>query len=149
VYRAAVHLRARADAATSIVRWIAIAGLVALAMWSGYLLADHSGDPRYYYEHRNGSPLDAYPTAQVVEALGVIAGELGIAWVVLFLARKTQAPVRLLAVCALFGIQFLIGLPFAMHSPPYYGGDLVFVALASGWAFVMAIVAFIVQRVFR
>lgn len=126
---------------------VAIGGLVALAGWIAVTVIDHSGRPEYYYEHRHETSLAEYPTTAVVEWLGVVALALVGAIVYLVAARRTSPAVRLLALAVSFGGLLAFGLPFLMHTPPYFGAPFAFALLGGGWSVVMAVVAAIETRI--
>ena len=129
--------------------WIALAGLVAIAICSGASIVAHSGDPGFYYEYHRAHILPAYPTTAVLESVGGMVAELVAAALLLVLARRTKPFVRLLAVTVFAAVLFLVGLPLAMHAPPYYGGHLVWLLFAAGWTFVMTVIAAIEAAIRR
>ena len=125
----------------SVTLWVAIAGLAGLAAWVGYGTVIDSGRPHYYYQYRNSDTLPAYPVTDVLEWVGAIAFEALAAVGFLAFMRKTTAAVRLLAVALIYAAIFMCLFPFAMHSPPYYGGHLAWLFLGAAWCVVTAIAA--------
>ena len=120
---------------------VAIAGLAGLAAWIGYGTVIDSANPHYYYQYRHSDTLPAYPVIDVLEWVGAIAIEALGAVGFLAFARKTHPAVRLLAVALIYVAIFAFLFPFAMHSPPYYGGHLAWLFLAAAWCVVTAIAA--------
>lgn len=129
----------------SVTMLVAIVGLVALAVFVGWRTVVTSGDPGHYYQYRNSLTLPDYPVVEVLEWVGAIALEGLAAIAFLVLASKTSPALRLLAVMLVYALIFMCMLPFAMHSPPYYGGHLLWLFAAGVWCLVTATAAAIEQ----
>ena len=126
--------------------WIALVGLVAIAIYAGALIVVHSGDPGFYYEYHRAGVLPEYPTTAVIESLAAMAVEIVAVALLLLLARRTKPWLRLLATTTCAAALFAAGLPLAMHSPPYYGGHLLWLFYAAGWLLAMTVGAAIEAR---
>ena len=131
----------------SISLWAGGVGLAALAIWMGIGLVYDSARPHLYYQYRHRQDvLPEYPIREVVQWLGAIAGELGLACAVLVGARKTHPAVRLLANAAWMGLLCFGNAPLLMHAPPYFADHAVWLLFASAWSIVIAIAAAIESR---
>jgi len=79
----------------------------------------------------------------VMEWASVVAVEaLGAAWL-LWRAQGPRATSLLLAL--LFGLGMVCCAPFVMHSPPYFGMHIGFLALAAGWLALAAVVGWVAR----
>jgi hypothetical protein len=131
----------------SISLWVGGVGLAAIAIWMGIWLVFDSGQSRLYYQYRHQDQLPEYPIREVVQWLGAIAGELGLACALLLGARKTHPAVRLLANAAWMGLLCFCNAALLMHAPPYFADHAVWLLFAAAWSIVIAIAAAIESRV--
>lgn len=119
---------------------IAIAGLVAIAVYCIHALISNSANPGAYYGYRHDPSAFVYPTYEVAQWSIVIAVE-AIGGCALLLWRNRSPVTRCAAVAAIFGTLFLLFSPLLMHAPPYYGLHAGFLVLAAMWLGLLVLVA--------
>lgn len=141
--------RARID---SRLRWIAVTGLVACAIWMAFGMINDARFPERYdgYRFRNTEPADwSYPTEAVARWVATIMIEALVGAVFLVWGSKGSPAWRCLAIGFLSGCVGLFLGMMAMHAPLPFGLHAIWLIFAGGWLLLMAVVSVIARIVVR